>query len=78
MDSARVLIFSFFAILIYRTCPILRIGIIECPKTPAIVPRRIPTGAPNPVTEVTADAAPSGPAKPVILNRFPLQSLRSF
>ena len=67
MDSARILIFSFFAVLIYRTCPILRIGIVESPKTVAVDPRRIPTAAPNPVDEITADAAPSGSTEPVVM-----------
>ena len=67
LDSARVLIFSFFAVLIYRTCPILRIGIVESPKTAAIDPRGIPTTAPNPVDEITPDAAPNGTAEPVVM-----------
>ena len=67
LDSARVLIFSFFAVLIYRTCPILRIGIVESPKIATIDPRGIPTAAPKPVDEITADAAPNGTAEPVVM-----------
>ena len=53
--------------MIYRTCPILRIGIVESPKTAAIDPRGIPTAAPNPVDEITADAAPSSTAEPLVM-----------